>query len=59
MAVEDIAKMAFRCPGAIGLFEWVVMTLSLKNANVTYQKVMNYILHKLIGELLKSILMMW
>ena len=24
MAEEDIAKTAFRCPGAIGLFEWVV-----------------------------------
>ena len=23
MAEEDIAKIAFRCPGAIGLFEWV------------------------------------
>ena len=25
MAEEDIAKIAFRCPGAIGLFEWVVV----------------------------------
>ena len=32
MAEEDIAKTAFRCPGAIGLFEWVVMTFGLKNA---------------------------
>jgi hypothetical protein len=24
-------KMAFRCPGFIGLFEWVVMTFGLKN----------------------------
>ena len=32
MAGEDIAKTAFRCPGAIGLFEWVVMTFGLKNA---------------------------
>ena len=49
MAKEDIAKTAFRCPGAIGLFEWVVMTFGLKNAGATYQRVMNYIFHKLIG----------
>ena len=33
---EDIAKTAFRCPGAIGLFKWVVMTFGLKNACATY-----------------------
>ena len=43
MAEEDIAKIAFRCPGAIGLFEWVVMTFGLKNAGATYQRAMNYI----------------
>ena len=36
MAEEDIAKTTFRCPGAIGLFEWVVMTLGLKNTGATY-----------------------
>ena len=48
MAEEDIAKTAFRCPGAIGLFEWVVMTFGLKNAGATYQRAMNYIFHELI-----------
>ena len=43
MAEEDIAKTTFRCPGAIGLFEWVVMTFGLKNAGATYQRAMNYI----------------
>ena len=43
MAEEDIAKTAFRCLGAIGLFEWVVMTFGLKNAGATYQRAMNYI----------------
>ena len=43
MAEEDIAKTAFRCPGAIGLFEWVVMTFGLKNVGATYQRAMNYI----------------
>ena len=45
MAEEDIAKTAFRCPDAIGLFEWVVMTVGLKNAGATYQRAMNYIFH--------------
>ena len=38
MAEEDIHKTAFRCPGHLGLFEWVVMTFGLKNAGATYQK---------------------
>jgi hypothetical protein len=35
MAIEDISKTAFRCPGHIGLFEWIVMTFGLKNACAT------------------------
>ena len=53
MAEEDIAKTAFRCPSAIGLFEWVVMTFGLKNAGATYQRAMNYIFHKLIGRIVE------
>jgi hypothetical protein len=34
MASEDIHKTAFRVPGAVGLFEYVVMTFGLKNASV-------------------------
>jgi hypothetical protein len=37
MAIEDISKTTFRCPGHIGLFEWIVMTFGLKNAGATYQ----------------------
>ena len=53
MAEEDIAKTAFRCPGTISLFEWVVMTFGLKNTGATYQRVMNYIFHKLVGRIVE------
>jgi len=53
MALEDIHKTAIRCPGAIGLFEWVVMTFGLKNVGATYQRAMNYIFHDLIGRLIE------
>jgi hypothetical protein len=53
MAPEDIHKTAFRVPGVVGLFEYVVMTFGLKNAGATYQHVMNYIYHDLIGKLVE------
>jgi hypothetical protein len=53
MAPEDIHKTAFRVPGAVGLFEYVVMTFGLKNAGTTYQRAMNYIFHDLIGKLVE------
>jgi len=49
MAEEEINKTAFRYPGHVGLFEWIVMTFGLKNAGATYQRAMNYIFHGLIG----------
>ena len=33
---EDVSKTAFRCPGAIGIFEWLVMPFGLKNIGATY-----------------------
>jgi hypothetical protein len=48
VAEEDMSKMAFRCPGFISLFEWVVMTFGLKNAGTTYQRAMNLIFHVLV-----------
>jgi hypothetical protein len=53
MAPEDIQKTAFRVPGAVGLFEYVVMTFGLKNAGATYQRAMNYIYHDLISQLVE------
>jgi hypothetical protein len=53
MAIEDISKTAFRCPGHIGQFEWIVMTFGLKNAGATYQRAMNYVFHELIGKIVE------
>jgi hypothetical protein len=53
MAIEDIAKTAFRCPGHVGLYEWIVMTFGLKNAVSTFQRAMNYIFHELIGKIVE------
>jgi hypothetical protein len=48
MAPEDIHKTTFRVPGAVVLFEYVVMTFRLKNAGATYQRAMNNIYHDMI-----------
>jgi hypothetical protein len=53
MAPEDIHKTAFRVPGAVGLFKYMVMTFGLKNVGTTYQRAMNYIYHDLIGKLVE------
>jgi hypothetical protein len=53
MAPEDIHKIAFKVPSAMGMFEYVVMTFGLKNAGATYQRTMNYIYHDLIGKLVE------
>jgi hypothetical protein len=37
MVEEDITKTVFRCLGAIGLYEWIVMTFSLRNVGAMYQ----------------------
>jgi hypothetical protein len=49
MVEDDIPKMAFRCPGILGLIEWVVMTFGLKNAGATYQHDTNLVFHDLLG----------
>jgi hypothetical protein len=53
MAKEDMSKMTFRCPGFMGLFEWVVMTFGLENVGATYQMAMNLIFHDLLGIILE------
>jgi hypothetical protein len=53
MAEEDIPKTAFRCPGHMRLFEWIVMTFGLKNVDATYQRAMNFVFHEYIGTLVE------
>ncbi|XP_059629569.1 uncharacterized protein LOC132272434 [Cornus florida] len=53
LAEEDVQKMAFRCPGSIGTFEWIVMPFGLKNAGATYQRAMNSIFHDMIGRFME------
>jgi hypothetical protein len=53
MAKEEMSKIAFRCPGFIDLFEWVVMTFGLKNADATYQRAMNLIFRDLLSVLME------
>lgn len=56
MDEEDISKTTFRCRGAIGLYEWIVMTFVLRNVEATYQQTMNSIFHKLIDRIVKIII---
>jgi hypothetical protein len=53
MAKEDVSKTAFRCPGFIGILEWVVISFGLKNVGATYQRAMNLIFHDLLGVLME------
>lgn len=53
IAPEDVSKTAFRCPGSIGTFEWLVMPFGLKNAGATYQRAMNAIFHDMLGRFME------
>ncbi|XP_050914591.1 uncharacterized protein LOC127129449 [Lathyrus oleraceus] len=54
IAEEDVSKTAFRCPGAIGTYEWIVMPFGLKNAEATYQRAMNSIFHNYIETFMQA-----
>jgi hypothetical protein len=53
MAPEDIHKIVFQVPGAVRLFEYMVMTFGFKNVGATYQHAMNYIYHDLFSKLME------
>ena len=50
LAKKDIHKTVFHCPGASGIFEWVVIPFRSKNARIAYQRIMNLIFHGLISK---------
>lgn len=50
---KDRNKMAFRCLGLIKTFEWVIMSIGLKNAGATYRQTMNYLFHDMIGKFIE------
>ena len=45
---NDIFKTAFRCPWALGTYEWIIISFGLKNASATYQRATNLIFLDLI-----------
>ena len=49
IVVDDIFKTAFRCPGSLGTFEWLVMPFGVKNAGATYKRATNSIFHDMLG----------
>uniref|UniRef100_A0A803N0Z2 Reverse transcriptase domain-containing protein n=1 Tax=Chenopodium quinoa TaxID=63459 RepID=A0A803N0Z2_CHEQI len=53
IAEDDRSKTVFRCPGSLGLYEYVAMSFGLKNAGATYQRAMNLIFDEMIGNFIK------
>jgi len=50
---EDVSKTAFRCPGDLDCYEWIVMPFGLKNVGACYQRAMYSMFHDFIGNLCK------
>ncbi|KAM2674507.1 hypothetical protein EV2_015688 [Malus domestica] len=53
IAEVDVHKTVFRCLGALGTYEWVVMPFGLKNAGAIYHRAMSTIFHDLIGTIVE------
>ena len=50
MAEQDISKISFQCPSALGTYEGTIIPFGLKNVRVTYQKEIDSFFHDLIGD---------
>jgi hypothetical protein len=50
---EDVLKTAFRCPGALGCYEWIMMPFGLKNVGACCQRAMNSMFHDFIGKFMQ------
>lgn len=50
MAEQDISKISFQCPSALGTYEGTIIPFGLKNVGVTYQKEIDSFFHDLIGD---------
>ena len=48
-----MSKTAFRCHGALGCYEWIVMPFGLKNDGACYQRAMNSMFHDFIGKFMQ------
>ena len=48
-----MSKTTFRCLGALGCFEWLVMPFCLKNVGATYQRAMNSMFHDFIEKFMQ------
>jgi len=53
IAEEDISKTAFRCPRALGCYEWIVMPFGLKNVGACYHRAINSMFHDFIGNFMQ------
>jgi len=48
-----VSKTAFRCLGALGCYEWIVMPFGLKSAGTCYQRAMNSMFLDFIGKFMQ------
>jgi len=53
IAEDYVSKTAFRCRGALGCYEWLVMPFGLKNDGGMYQRAMNSMFHDFIEKFMQ------
>ena len=45
---DNVSKTIFKCSGLLGMHDWLVMSIGLKNAGTTYQRTMNLTFYNMI-----------